>query len=192
MRSLMVFTFLIGFISQSIGQKSIPVKGDELFGAIKARQIGPAVMSGRVVDLEAHPKDSKVYYVAAAGGGVWKTVNAGVTFNPIFDKHTQCIGSVAVDPSDPDKTIWVGTGETWTRNSVSIGDGIYKSDDGGQNWKKMGLEKSERISNIIVHPKDSKTIFVGVLGALWGDSQERGVYKSDDGGNTWNKVLICQ
>ncbi len=189
MRSLMVFTFLIGFISQSIGQKSIPVKGDELFGAIKARQIGPAVMSGRVVDLEAHPKDSKVYYVAAAGGGVWKTVNAGVTFNPIFDKHTQCIGSVAVDPSDPDKTIWVGTGETWTRNSVSIGDGIYKSDDGGQNWKKMGLEKSERISNIIVHPKDSKTIFVGVLGALWGDSQERGVYKSDDGGNTWNKVL---
>ena len=190
MRSIILIAFVLTCIFQTIGQKSIPIKGDELFGALRARQIGPAVMSGRVVDLEAHPKDSKVYYVAAAGGGVWKTVNAGVTFNPIFDKHTQCIGAVAVDPSDPDKTIWVGTGETWTRNSVSIGDGIYKSDDGGQNWKKMGLEKSERISNIIVHPKNPKTIFVGVLGALWGDSQERGVYRSDDGGNTWNKVLF--
>lgn len=190
MKHIFLFSIILFTAWTTSAQKSIPLKADELFGAIKARQIGPAVMSGRVVDLEAHPTDSKVYYVAAAGGGVWKTVNAGVTFNPIFDKHTQCIGAIALDPSNPDKTIWVGTGETWTRNSVSIGDGIYKSDDGGQNWKKMGLDKSERISNIIVHPKNPNTIFVGVLGALWGDSDERGVFRSDDGGNTWEKVFF--
>ena len=170
-------------------QKPIPLKSDEIFGAVRARQIGPAVMSGRVSDLEAHPTDSKIFYVAAAGGGVWKTNNAGVTFNPIFDKHTQCTGAIEIDPNDPDKTLWVGTGETWTRNSVSIGDGIYKSEDGGQNWKNMGLTRSERISNIIVNPKNSKEVFVGVMGALWGDSEERGVYKTTDGGLTWNKIF---
>lgn len=170
-------------------QNGIPLKGDEMFGALKARQIGPALMSGRISDLEGHPTNPKIFYVGAAGGGVWMTNNGGVTFNSIFDKHTQCIGEVELDPNDPDKTIWVGTGETWTRNSVSIGDGIYKSVDGGQNWKNMGLAKSERISNIIVNPSNSKEIYVGVLGALWGDSEERGVYKTVDGGNTWNKIL---
>ncbi len=170
-------------------QKPIPLKSEEIFGAVRARQIGPAVMSGRVVDLEAHPTNSKIFYVAAAGGGVWQTNNSGVTFNPIFDKHTQCIGAIEMDPNDPDKTIWVGTGETWTRNSVSVGDGIYKTADGGQNWKHMGLSKSERISNIIVNPKNSNEVYVGVLGALWGDSDERGIYKTTDGGKTWNKIF---
>jgi photosystem II stability/assembly factor-like uncharacterized protein len=184
------FIFLFIYSNVLISQKAIPLKSDEIFGAVKARQIGPAVMSGRVVDLEAHPKDSKIFYVAAAGGGVWQTNNAGITFNPIFDKHTQCIGAIALDPSDPDKTIWVGSGETWTRNSVSVGDGIYKSKDGGQNWTNMGLAKSERISNIIVHPKNSNEVYVGVLGALWGDSEDRGVYKTNDGGKTWNKIFF--
>ncbi|MBP6447616.1 MAG: hypothetical protein KA341_12505 [Saprospiraceae bacterium] len=184
------FIFIFIFSNALISQKAIPLKSDEIFGAVKARQIGPAVMSGRVVDLEAHPKDSKIFYVAAAGGGVWQTNNAGITFNPIFDKHTQCIGAIALDPSDPDKTIWVGSGETWTRNSVSVGDGIYKSKDGGQNWSNMGLAKSERISNIIVHPKNSNEVYVGVLGALWGDSEDRGVYKTNDGGKTWNKIFF--
>ena len=184
------FIFIFIFSNALISQKAIPLKSDEIFGAVKARQIGPAVMSGRVVDLEAHPKDSKIFYVAAAGGGVWQTNNAGITFNPIFDKHTQCIGAIALDPSDPDKTIWVGSGETWTRNSVSVGDGIYKSKDGGQNWTNMGLAKSERISNIIVHPKKSNEVYVGVLGALWGDSEDRGVYKTNDGGKTWNKIFF--
>ncbi|MBK9567017.1 MAG: hypothetical protein IPO37_18165 [Saprospiraceae bacterium] len=184
------FIFIFIFSNALISQKAIPLKSDEIFGAVKARQIGPAVMSGRVVDLEAHPKDSKIFYVAAAGGGVWQTNNAGITFNPIFDKHTQCIGAIALDPSDPDKTIWVGSGETWTRNSVSVGDGIYKSKDGGQNWTNMGLAKSERISNIIVHPKNSNEVYVGVLGALWGDSEDRGVYKTNDGGKTWNKIFF--
>ena len=121
-------------------QKAIPLKSDEIFGAVRARQIGPAVMSGRVSDLEAHPTDSKIFYVAAAGGGVWKTNNAGVTFNPIFDKHVQCTGAIEIDPNDPDKTLWVGTGETWTRNSVSIGDGIYKSEDAEKSAKLYKLE----------------------------------------------------
>jgi photosystem II stability/assembly factor-like uncharacterized protein len=189
MKKFNFFVFILTPFLSLYSQKAIPLKNDEIFGALRARQIGPAVMSGRVVDLEAHPTDSKVFYVAAAGGGVWQTNNAGVTFNPIFDKHTQCIGSVALDPNDPDKTIWVGTGETWTRNSVSIGDGIYKTTDGGQNWKHMGLPKSERISNIIINPKNSKEVFVGVLGALWGDSEDRGIYKTTDGGITWNKIM---
>lgn len=180
---------LLSFCYTGSAQQAIPLKSEEIFGSIKARHIGPAIMSGRVSDLEAHPTNSNVFYVGAAGGGVWKTSNAGVTFNSIFDKHNQCIGSIELDPNDPDNTIWVGTGETWTRNSVSIGDGIYKSTDGGQNWKNMGLTKSERISNIIVNPKNSKEVYVGVLGALWGDSEERGVYKTIDGGLTWNKLL---
>lgn len=184
------FAALMFFTGTVTSQKPIPLKSEEIFGAVKARHIGPAVMSGRVVDLEAHPKDSKIFYVAAAGGGVWQTNNAGVTFNPIFDKNTQCIGAIALDPNDADKTIWVGTGETWTRNSVSVGDGIYKSTDAGQNWTNMGLKKSERISNIIVNPKNSNEVYVGVLGALWGDSDERGVFKTSDGGKTWNKIFF--
>jgi photosystem II stability/assembly factor-like uncharacterized protein len=102
--------------------------------------------------------------VAAVYG---KSNDGGASFNPIFDEHIQSIGCVAIDPSKPDQNIWVGTGETWTRNSVSMGDGIYKSTDGGQNWKNMGLPKSDRISSIIVDPKNSDIVWVGVLGALW-------------------------
>ena len=123
------------------------------------------------------------------GGGVWKSNDAGTTFNPIFDEFCQSIGAIEIDPNDPDNTIYVGTGESWPRNSVSVGDGLYKSNDGGNNWEKIGFEKSERIANIIVNPNNSNEIFVGVLGALWSDSEERGVYKSSDGGLTWNKIL---
>ncbi|MBK8516278.1 MAG: hypothetical protein IPL55_08315 [Saprospiraceae bacterium] len=189
MKHFYITLFSILFTVTLFSQKPIPLKSDEIFGAVRARQIGPAVMSGRVIDLEAHPTNSKVFYVAAAGGGVWQTNNSGVTFNPIFDKYTQCIGTVELDPNDPDKTIWVGTGETWTRNSVSIGNGVYKTTDGGQNWEHMGLPNSERISNIIVNPKNSNEVLVGVLGALWGDSAERGIYKTTDGGKTWKNIF---
>ena len=189
MKHFYITLFSILFTVTLFSQKPIPLKSDEIFGAVRARQIGPAVMSGRVIDLEAHPTNSKVFYVAAAGGGVWQTNNCGVTFNPIFDKYTQCIGTVELDPNDPDKTIWVGTGETWTRNSVSIGNGVYKTTDGGQNWEHMGLPNSERISNIIVNPKNSNEVLVGVLGALWGDSAERGIYKTTDGGKTWKNIF---
>jgi len=163
--------------------------GKELFGDMNARHIGPALMSGRINDMEVHPTNSRIIYAGTAGGGVWKSNNSGTTFTPIFDDYCQSIGAVSLDPNDPDNTIYVGTGETWTRNSVSVGDGLYKSIDGGANWNKIGLEKSERISNIIVNPKNSMEVYVGVLGALWGDSEERGVYKSNDGGATWNKLL---
>lgn len=165
------------------------LKLSDYFGDLKARHIGPALMGGRVNDLETHPTNNQVVYAGTAGGGVWKSNDAGTTFNPIFDEHCQSIGAVAIDPSNPDNVIYVGTGETWTRNSVSIGDGLYKSTDGGLNWNKIGLEKSERIANVIVNPKNSNEIYVGVLGALWSDSEERGVYKSADGGATWEKIL---
>lgn len=167
----------------------IVLKGKELFGNMSARQIGPALMGGRIIDLEQHPTNDRIVYVGAAGGGVWKSTNGGAAFQPIFDEHAQSIGKIKLDPSDPDNTIWVGTGEIWTRNSVSVGDGLYKSVDGGSNWTKVGFEKSERIAGIEIHPDDSKIMYVGVLGALWSDSDERGVYKSADGGVTWEKVL---
>jgi len=165
------------------------INASEYFGDLKARHIGPALMSGRVSDVESHPKNSNIVYIGSAGGGVWKSNDGGVKFTSIFDDYCQSIGVVTIDPSDPDNTIWVGTGEVWTRNSVSMGDGIYKSADGGKSWNKMGLEKSDRIASIQIDPKNPNTVYVGVLGALWGDSQERGVYKTTDGGKTWNKIL---
>ena len=165
------------------------IDGKALFGDISARQIGPALMSGRINDMENHPTNSRIIYAGTAGGGVWKSNDAGTTFNPIFDEYCQSIGAVTLDPNDPDNTIYVGTGETWPRNSVSVGDGLYKSVDGGSNWKKLGFEKSERIANVIVNPKNSNEVYAAILGALWGDSEERGVYKSTDAGATWEKML---
>lgn len=180
----------IVFAQQETGMpEAIPLKGDEIFGAMRARHIGPALMSGRISDLEGHPTDSKILYAGTAGGGVWRTTDGGITFNPIFEKNNQSIGAVAVDPKNPDQVIWVGTGEVWTRNSVSAGDGIYKSTDGGQNWTNMGLPNSERISAIKINPNNTNEIFVGVLGALWGNSTDRGVYKTADGGKTWEKIF---
>ena len=179
------------FVSLSLfSQEKKEIKLENYFGDLSARQIGPAVMSGRISDMENHPTDPMIIYAGSAGGGVWKSNDAGTTFYPIFDDHAQSIGAVELDPNDPDNTIYVGTGEPWPRNSVSIGDGLYKSNDGGNNWKKIGLENSERIANIIVNPENSNEIYVAVLGALWSDSNERGVYKSNDGGETWENILF--
>lgn len=166
------------------------LNGKALFGDMKARHLGPALMSGRVSDIEGHPTDNKTIYIGTAGGGVWKSNDGGVIFNSIFDDYCQSIGAVAVDPNDPDNSIWVGTGEVWTRNSTSVGDGIYHSKDGGKSWDKMGLENSDRISAVRIHPSDPNLIYVGVQGALWGPSEERGVYKTVDGGVTWDKILF--
>lgn len=180
----------LGAISYTVSaQHKNNQKGKQLFGDMSARHIGPALMSGRINDLENHPTNNRIVYAGTAGGGVWKSNDGGVTFNSIFDEYCQSIGAVELDPNDPDNTIYVGTGETWTRNSISVGDGMYKSVDGGANWVNIGFKKSEHIANIIVNPKNSKEIYVGVLGALWGDSKERGVYKTTDGGVTWSKIL---
>ncbi len=187
MKQLTLVFLLVSGVS--FGQSLEELKGDELFGGLSARHIGPALMSGRVSDVTGHPSDNKVIYIGTAGGGVWKSSDGGVHFTSIFDDYCQSIGTVELDPNHPDKTIWVGTGEVWTRNSTSIGNGIYKTTDGGQNWKRMGLENSDRISSIRIHPNDGNVIYVGVQGALWGDSQERGVYKSTDGGITWENIL---
>lgn len=191
MRKLGIAIFAMGLCTFFTGQSQTleTIDGKALFGDMSARHIGPALMSGRINDMENHPTNSRIIYAGTAGGGVWKSNDAGTTFNPIFDEYCQSIGAVALDPNDPDKTIYVGTGETWTRNSVSVGDGLYKSVDGGSNWTKLGFENSDRIANIIVNPDNSNEVYVGVLGALWGDSDERGVYKSVDAGATWEKLL---
>jgi photosystem II stability/assembly factor-like uncharacterized protein len=189
MKKFNVLFCLLVLLGHYYGASQATDGGKELFGDMTARHIGPAIMSGRINDIEMHPTNSRILYIGSAGGGVWKSNDAGTTFNPIFDEYCQSIGAVALDPNDPDNTIYVGTGETWTRNSVSIGDGLYKSVDGGSNWNKLNFEKSERIANIIINPENSNEIYVAVLGALWGDSEERGVYKSMDGGETWSKIL---
>lgn len=181
-------TLLTGVSLSAFSQEKM-IAG-EYFGDLKARHIGPALMSGRVSDVELHPKNSNIVLIGSAGGGVWKSQDGGVRFNSIFDGYCQSIGVVSIDPNDPDNTYWVGTGETWTRNSVSMGDGIYKTTDGGKNWTKMGLEKTDRIASIQIHPSNSNIIYAAALGALWGNSNDRGVYKTEDGGKTWNKILF--
>ena len=190
MKKLIILVLGIAMLPFSTGaQNSSSIDLKNLFGDLRARHIGPALMSGRINDMEVHPTNNQIIYAGTAGGGVWKSNDAGTTFNPIFDDHSQSIGAVAIDPNNPYNVIYVGTGETWTRNSVSYGDGLYKSTDGGSNWKKLGFDKSERIANIIVNPKNSNEVYVAVLGALWSDSDERGVYKSSDAGETWKKIL---
>ena len=126
--------------------------------------------------------------MGAASGGLWKSKNYGTTFKPVFDKYCQSIGSIAIDQNHPD-TIWVGTGEVWVRNSTSVGDGIYKTTNAGDTWQKMGLDKTERIGKIVVNPKNSNVVFVAALGNLWNSSPDRGLFKTTDGGKTWEKIL---
>src|SRR5947209_11106007 len=162
----------------------------ETISGLGARNIGSAAMSGRIAAIDAvHEGQRLTIYVGSASGGVWKSQDGGTTYKPVFDKQpVQSIGAVAIDPKNS-KTIWVGSGEAWTRNSTSVGDGVYKSTDGGDNWTNMGLKDSERIAKILVDPTDGNTVFVCVPGRLWSDSDERGVYKTADGGKSWSKVL---
>jgi len=156
-----------------------------------ARNIGSAAMSGRISAIAGtkEPSGKITLFVGAASGGVWKSDDGGTRYRPVFDEQSvQSIGAIAIDPSNS-KNVWVGTGESWTRNSVSIGDGIYKSTDGGETWNHVGLEKSERIARVAVSPKNSDTVFAAVPGALWSDSSDRGLYKTSDGGKTWKQVL---
>jgi photosystem II stability/assembly factor-like uncharacterized protein len=155
------------------------------------RNIGSATMSGRIAAVAGRQeKDGKVtLLIGSASGGVWKSEDGGTTFKPVFDKQpVQSIGAVALDPSNKD-VMWVGTGESWTRNSVSVGNGVYKSNDGGETWTHVGLPNVERITRIIVHPKNGNIVYVCAPGALWSDSPDRGLYKTTDGGKTWSLIL---
>jgi photosystem II stability/assembly factor-like uncharacterized protein len=163
---------------------------DEWIKTFKWRCIGPASMGGRIVGFSVYEADPCIYWIATASGGLLKTTNNGVTFEHQFDREaTVSIGAVCVAPSDPN-IVWVGTGENNPRNSVSYGDGVYKSTDGGKSWKNMGLKKSFQIGKILVHPKNPDIVYVGALGRLYGPSEERGLFKTTDGGKTWQKVLF--
>jgi photosystem II stability/assembly factor-like uncharacterized protein len=159
------------------------------FSGLELRSIGPALMSGRIADIAIHPVDPSIWYVAVASGGVWKTVNAGTSWTPIFDKEgSYSIGCVTLDPSNPE-IVWVGTGENVGGRHVGFGDGVYRSDDGGGSWRNTGLADSEHISRIIVDPKRPQTVFVAAQGPLWSPGGDRGLYRTTDGGATWSKVL---
>ncbi|MEI6410181.1 MAG: glycosyl hydrolase [Bacteroidota bacterium] len=184
------YTFLISLLfcaGALFGQKQVKLSS-ATFGQMEARAIGPAVMGGRISAIDGVNKNPRIFYVGAAGGGVWKTRTGGANFESLFDKYPQSIGAITIDQRHPD-TVWVGTGECNMRNSVSVGLGIYRSSDAGRNWTKMGLENSEHISKIIVHPDNSNVVFVAVPGKLWSDSPDRGLYKTSDGGKTWEKIL---
>jgi len=188
-------TFVLGLLlthaAMAQTPQPTPIKIDsETISGLGARNIGSAAMSGRVAAIDAVQEGQRLtVYIGAASGGVWKSVNGGATFKPVFDKQpVQSIGAVTIDPKNP-KVIWVGTGESWTRNSVSVGDGVYKSVDGGDNWTNLGLKDSERIAKILVDPTSTDTVYVCTPGKLWSDSDERGVYKTTDGGKTWTKIL---
>lgn len=162
---------------------------DKWLGKIPARSLGPANMSGRISDIAIHPKDSSLWYIATAGGGLLKTTNQGVTLSHHFDdQNTVSIGAIATDPTNKD-VLWVGTGEANPRNSVSYGDGVYKSVDGGKTYEHMGLKETFQIGRILVDPKNPDTVYVGALGRLYGTNRERGVYKTTDGGKTWEHSL---
>lgn len=156
---------------------------------LKFRSVGPALMSGRIVDIAVNPENFNEYYLAVACGGVWKTSNAGTTWTPVFEKEKSfSIGCVTVDPKNPN-VVWVGTGENNSQRSVSWGDGVYKSVDGGKSWKNMGLQKSEHIGKIVIDPRNSDVVYVAAQGPLWGPGGDRGLYKTTDGGATWTAVL---
>ena len=159
-------------------------------GALSFRMVGPALTSGRVIDIAVHPTNKDTWYVAAAAGGVWLTVNHGITFEPIFDNYgSYSIGCLAIAPSNPN-TVWVGSGENNNQRSVSYGDGIYKSVDGGKSFTNMGLKNTEHIGKIVVHPTNENIIWVAAYGPLWSSGGERGVYKTTDGGVTWTRTLF--
>jgi photosystem II stability/assembly factor-like uncharacterized protein len=191
---------LIPFLAAALGsalfitaaaQTPAPVKVDsDTISGLGARNIGSAAMSGRISSVAGVKEGQRLtVYVGAASGGVWKSVNGGTTFKPVFDKEpVQSIGSITIDPKNS-KTIWVGTGETWARNSTSVGNGVYKSIDGGDNWTNMGLNDSDRIAKILVDPTNSNNVYVCATGKLWSDGDQRGVYRTIDGGKTWTKIL---
>lgn len=194
--SIKIVFFLIlagGCLFASVRAQSQPttVKVDsDTISGLGARNIGSAAMSGRIAAVDSVSEGKRLtVYVGSASGGVWKSVNGGTTFKPVFDKQSALsIGAITIDPKNP-KVIWVGTGESWTRNSTSVGDGVYKSIDGGENWTHVGLKDTERIVKIQVDPSDTNTVYVCAPGKLWSDSTERGLYKTSDGGKSWTKIL---
>ena len=170
-------------------QSSDELMSASTFSGLKVRNIGPSYMSGRIADIAVDQNDPGTWYAGVASGGVWKTVNGGTTWDPIFeDEAVYSIGDVTIDPSNSN-IIWVGTGENNAGRHIAFGDGVYKSENGGKTWKNMGLENSEHIGDIVIHPEDSNTVWVSSQGPLWSKGGQRGLYKTTDGGETWENTL---
>ena len=186
---IFLFVILCLFSAAHAADDAEPGFNEATFKGLEMRSVGPALMSGRIADIAIDPTNSSRWFVGVGSGGVWKTDNRGTTWTPVFDdENSYSIGCVTIDPNNPD-TIWVGTGENVSGRHVGYGDGVYRSRDGGKSWENMGLESSERIGMIRVDPRDSNTIFVAAQGPLWSGGGERGLYKSTDGGENWDKVL---
>ncbi len=161
----------------------------DTWSGLELRSIGPGIASGRISDIAVDPENPHRYFVAVASGGVWRTVNDGTTWTPVFDHEgSYSIGCVAIDPKNP-SVVWVGTGENNSQRAVYFGDGIYRSEDGGGSWKNLGLKSSEHISKILIDPRDSKVVYVAAQGPLWSAGGDRGLYKTTDAGKTWKAVL---
>jgi len=178
---LMLFLFANNLFSQIVGE--------DILKSVHYRSIGPTRQSGRFVDFAVYDKKPSIFYAALATGGLWKTINNGITFEPVFDSNnTICIGDIAIDQNNPD-VVWVGTGEANNSRTAYYGDGVYKSTDGGKTWKNMGLRESHHIGRIVVNPKDPDNVFVAAAGHLYSDNPDRGLYGTTDGGKTWKKIL---
>jgi photosystem II stability/assembly factor-like uncharacterized protein len=189
MRKLLTFLTLLFIVSIHSQEKAKDTTKSNSFSELKFRSIGPAFTSGRIADFAVNPDNSSEYYVGVAAGNIWKTVNNGTTFEPVFDNYGSfSIGCLKMDPKNHN-IVWAGTGENNHQRSVSYGDGIYKTLDGGKSWKNMGLKESRQIGAIAIDPRNSNIVFVAAEGSVWGPGGERGLYKTSDGGTTWEKVL---
>ncbi len=189
MRPLLPLLLSLAFLSPALAQDEPTTLSDLSFNALSWRGIGPAFTSGRIADIAIHPGDPQTWYVAVGSGGVWKTTNSGTSWKSLFDgQPVYSTGSIALDPQNPN-TVWVGTGENVGGRHVAYGDGIYRSTDGGQSWENRGLKESERLSTIWIHPDNSDKVIVAAQGPLWSSGGERGLYRTEDAGTTWTRVL---
>src|SRR5947207_5000886 len=186
---ILAYLFVVAFMPVAVRSAAPETNEAALLANLKWRSIGPANMGGRTTVIEGVAGDPYTFYVGGADGGIFKTTTAGTTFKPIFDNQAVLsIGAITVAPSDPN-VIWVGTGEGDPRNTASFGDGVYRSTDAGETWKHLGLNETERIKRIKVDPRDPDIAYVAALGRAWGPNEERGVFKTTDGGKTWTKSL---
>ena len=185
---IILFAYFVSFelISQ---RKDLNLIQTSLFDNIPVRNIGPAKVSGRITKVIKDYSNTSTWYVSTASGNVWKTENSGTTWKPIFEHYgSYSIGTIAMDPKNPN-ILWLGTGENNSQRSVGFGDGIYKSIDAGNSWKNVGLKTSEHIAKIIIDPENTDNIYVAAQGPLWRSGGQRGLYNSNDGGKSWNRIL---